>query len=175
MRFKWAYWENPKRNLLSYWHGYIDVGDGCWWRNLLMSKKKMFEVGRGFGHFGHQHQNSVTNFHKLSPTLNQKITMSSLSVWPLHFKNHDSNKNSISNLKMVIINNLLNRGQFGLWCEPHFEFSFCIWIQSYLYHPQNFFVPFIVPKNWHNSKRFWWKLAILSGPISDEKKWVKNI
>ena len=56
-------------------------------------------------------------------------------------------------LMVIIINNLLNSGQFGFWREPHFEFSFCIWIQSYLYHPQKFFVPFLVPKNWHYSKR----------------------
>ena len=34
--------------------GYIDVGDGCWRPNVLMTICDE-DVGHGFGHFGHQY------------------------------------------------------------------------------------------------------------------------
>ena len=49
--------------------GYIDVGDGCWRRNVLVTILRWWwrRHRDGFGHFGHQC--SVANILKLSPTV----------------------------------------------------------------------------------------------------------
>ena len=45
----------------NHFEGYIDVGDGCWWRTLVtdvgeeMYWWQLLDVGDVFGHIGHQH------------------------------------------------------------------------------------------------------------------------
>ena len=55
--------------------GYIDVGDGCWRRNVWVGQQwwQLEDVGNGFAFFDHQHPLSAllasdTNIQKVSPT-----------------------------------------------------------------------------------------------------------
>ena len=85
--------------------GYIDVGDGCWEQNVLLTVKDLYDVSDGFGTFDHeyplsfnisvgnQQSNDLTNVHESSPTFSRQhqdvtniiVTLSichSLSYWP---------------------------------------------------------------------------------------------